>query len=97
MESEGLEHPARNELAVGFLDILVRPIRQVDPFGIGNRDRLCLAPNRRPHVPEHRVRAAVVSHTLTVSTGSLKSHRVEPLWRTDRQRSQQQGIDQPES
>jgi hypothetical protein len=39
-ESEGTEHPSRNELSVGFLDFLCRSVRQIKGRSRGDRYQL---------------------------------------------------------
>ena len=95
-QSEGTEHPAGDILDIGLFHFLIRPEGQIHALGVGDRDQLGLAFYRGTHQLECRIRPAVECLRLAVETDPLADQRVKPLGVRDRQRPQQQSVDQPE-
>ena len=94
-QSERAEHPAGDVLHVRLLHLRVGLIGQVRALSRGYRDQLGLILHRGAHQLEIGISPLVERLHLSIEEGFARQG-IEPLRSGDRQRPQQQRIDQPE-
>ena len=96
-QPERAEHPPGNILQLRLFHLLVRPVSQIGPLGVGDRDQLglILSPRRAsggtPDTPTRRKRWGLPSVHCRRRTSAYRRSGIG-----HRQRPQQQRVDEPE-